>query len=81
MTAPGRKRSIQPRPTDGVRRDEVLPLQVLCRRLGWGSKTARHAQREGLETIEFGRAKFVLGSAVLAFFDKLQREQREGGRK
>ena len=55
--------------------DEVLPLREAARRLGWEQKTIRRAQREGLRTIVFGRFKYVRGSDVHAFFDKLASEQ------
>ena len=51
--------------------DEIMPLRVAGRRLGWEQKTIRHAQREGLRTIAFGRFKYVFGRDVLRFFDKL----------
>ncbi len=58
-----------------IRVDEDMPLREAARRLGWEQKTIRRAQREGLKTIVFGRFKYVRGSDVHAFFDKLAEEQ------
>ena len=51
--------------------DEVLPLREAARRLGFGQKTIRQAQRAGLRTVEFGRMKYVIGQDVLDFFRRL----------
>jgi hypothetical protein len=54
-----------------VRADELLPLPVLCKRLGWGNRTAAQAQRDGLRATRYGHLKYVLGADVLAFFGRL----------
>lgn len=67
--------SERPSPTsDGygsIRADELMPLREAARRLGFGQKTIRAAQRSGLHTIQFGKMKYVVGSDVIAFFEKL----------
>lgn len=65
-----RRPPITPAPTmpRSIRRDEVLPLSEAARRLGWGVKTTRHAEREGLRVVQFGRAKYTTGAAVFDFF-------------
>ena len=50
--------------------DEILPLREVARRLGWGQRTIRSAQRDGLETVPYGKMKYCLGADVLAFFSK-----------
>lgn len=54
-----------------VRADEVLPLRELARRLGWGQRTIRAAQRDGLITLQYGKMKYVRGVDVAACFEKL----------
>ena len=56
------------RPLGSIRADELLPVQVLCERLGWKRKTLSHARRAGLRTVRFGRFNYVTGADVLAFF-------------
>lgn len=62
-----------------VKSDELLPLPVLRKRLGWGNRTAAEAQRAGLRCTPFGHFKYVLGADVLAWFAKLAGEQSNGG--
>lgn len=52
---------------------ELYPLAEATRRLGWGRKTATHAQRKGLRVVQFGRAKYVRGQAILDFFERLEK--------
>ena len=58
-------------PTGSIRADEVLSLAELKRRLGWGEHATRQARAAGLRLIGFGRAKFVLGRDLIAWFDRL----------
>ena len=62
-----------------IRADELLPLPVLRKRLGWGNRTAAEAQRAGLRCTPFGHFKYVLGADVLAWFARLAGEQGNGG--
>lgn len=48
--------------------DEILPLSIVATRLGWGQRTIRRAQRDGLITIPYARMKYCLGADVLDFF-------------
>ena len=68
-----RRNTPPPAPTGAVRRDELLTLAELGRRLGCGEKSLRHAQADGLRTIRppWGRQKLVLGADVLAYFEQL----------
>ncbi len=72
--------SRQERQRDGwgsIHEGEVLPLREAARRLGWGQKTIRAAQRAGLRTIAMGRLKYIVGSDLLKFFG----QQRDGNNK
>jgi len=60
-----------------IRADEVLPFREAARRLGWAAKTRRAAKRAGLRTITFGRAEFILGADLVAFFQAQQRDAAE----
>jgi hypothetical protein len=62
-----------------IRADELVPLPVLRKRLGWGNKTAAQAQRDGLRATRYGHLKYVLGADVLAFFGRLAGDQGNGG--
>ena len=61
-----------------IRADELLPLPVLRKRLGWGNKTAAQAQRDGLRAVRYGHLKYVLGTDVLEWFAKLARDGDPG---
>ncbi|KKN36558.1 hypothetical protein LCGC14_0772270 [marine sediment metagenome] len=54
-----------------IHANEILPLREVARRLGWGQKTIRSAQKAGLRAIEFGRLKYCLGVDVIEWFDSL----------
>ena len=69
MTAPA------PKSRDSISASEVLPLAEVARRLGWGQRTIRRAQREGLRCVAFGKCKYCLGADVLAFFQTLAENQ------
>lgn len=56
---------------------EVYPLAEVARRLGWGQRSIRAAQRRGLRTIPFGKMKYCLGADVLRFFEALGQGAQE----
>jgi len=58
-----------------IQAGEVMTLQELKRRLGWGEHAIRQARKAGLRLIPFGREKFALGADVLAFFKRLADQQ------
>lgn len=58
-----------------ISRDELVTLAELKRRLNWEHYNVRIAKERGLRIIKFGCNKYVLGSDLLAFFEKLEREQ------
>ena len=60
-----------------VHRDEVLPLQELGRRMGWGNEMLATVQRDGLKAVTIGRRKYVTGAAVYAF---VEQQAERGGR-
>ncbi len=61
-----------PKPSYGsISAGEVMPMTEFQRRFGLAYKSMREAQQQGLRTITLGRRKYVLGSDVLAFFEKL----------
>ena len=57
-----------PRPLGSIRADELMPVRILCSRLGWERKTLAHAKRSGLKTTKFGRFDYCAGADVLEFF-------------
>ena len=57
-----------------IRADEVLPLREAARRLGWGQRTIRRAQKEGLRVVKFSTFKYVRGEDLVAFFNRLATE-------
>jgi len=67
-----------PDPAGSIRRDELLPLKTLQRRLGWGEHAIRQARQAGLRLIRFGNGKYCLGSDLLAFFERLAESQSNG---
>ena len=65
--------------TTGVICDgELYTLSEFRRRMDWQEHALRQARKAGLRVIPFGRAKYVLGSDALAFFERLA-EGRKGG--
>jgi hypothetical protein len=62
-------------PAAVIRADELYSLAELRRRLGWAEHAVRQARLAGLRMVVFGRAKYVLGSDVLAFFARLAEQQ------
>lgn len=64
---------------NSIHADELLPLPILKKRLGWGNRSIAQAQRDGLRAVVFGRGKYVLGRDLLAFFDRLGEQQGKGG--
>jgi len=70
-------RAIAPRAISSL---EVYPLAEAARRLGWGRKTLWRAQKGGLRTVVFGRAKYVRGKAILDFFERLEADADGRGR-
>ena len=56
---------------------EVYDIREACRRLRWGRKTLRSAERAGLKTTTWGRIKYARGQAILDFFAEL--EAKQGG--
>ena len=62
-----------------VRAGEVYSLAELRRRLQWKEHAVRMARVAGLRLITFGRAKYVLGSDVLKFFERLANHQAGKG--
>lgn len=59
-----------------VRSGEVYSLAELRRRLQWQEHSVRQARVNGLRLVVFGRAKYVLGEDVLAFFRRLAERQQ-----
>lgn len=75
MTPQARKPS-SPSPTPAVvNRNEVYSLCELRRRLQWQEHAVRQARLAGLRFVIFGRQKFVLGSDVIDFFQRLAEQQ------
>ncbi len=64
-----------PRLLGSVAAGEVMPLREFGRRMGLASRALADAQRHGLRTVLFGRCKFVLGSDVLGWFNRLAAQQ------
>ena len=62
-----------------VRAGEVYSLAELRRRLQWKEHAVRMARVAGLRLVTFGRAKYVLGSDVLKFFERLADQQAGKG--
>jgi len=60
-----------------VAANEVIPLEVLAQRLGWGQRTISRARDAGLRLIPFGRRKYARGVDVLEFFDRLSANEKE----
>jgi hypothetical protein len=56
------------RPLGSVHAGDIMPVKVLCAKLGWQRKTLAHAKASGLQTVRFGRFDYVTGDAVLEFF-------------
>jgi hypothetical protein len=54
---------------------EVYTLREAARRLGWAAKLTCDAQKAGLQTVFFGRSKYVTGQAILDFFRRLAEQQ------
>ena len=52
---------------NGIREDELVPLDALNERLGLGEWAMRSAVQEGLRTHRIGRRKFVLGRDLIAW--------------
>jgi len=61
-----------------VRADELLTLQELKKRLGWGEHAVRQARKAGLRLVRFGSSKYAIGADVLAFFRRLGDQRSEG---
>lgn len=69
-----------PRPAQSpILADAVYSKRVLCTALGWEHRTFRHAVKEGLRIIPFGKQRFILGRDVLSFFDRLAEQQAVEG--
>ncbi len=71
--------SAKPAPKPGygsIHRDEVLPLRVVAHRLGWGQRTIRKAQADGLRTIRYGSMKYCLGADILKWFGELAEQEK-----
>ena len=62
-----------------VRAGEVYSLAELRRRLQWKEHAVRMARVAGLRLVTFGRTKYVLGSDVLRFFERLADQQAGRG--
>jgi len=60
-----------------IRPDELMPVKVLCTRLGWARKSLRKAKAEGLSTIRYGRMDYVMGRDVIAHFQRVAAVQRK----
>jgi hypothetical protein len=61
----------QPGPTSplgSIRGDEIQPLRLFCRNLGFGKKAWDALRHRGFPTITVGKQKLVDGAAALAFF-------------
>lgn len=54
-----------------IHRDEVLPLREAARRMGWGPRTVRLVQRQGLKVATVGRMKYLRGCDLLDWFATL----------
>ncbi len=64
-----------------IHADEIMPVRIAARRLGWNVKSLAHAKREGLQTQRFGRFDYTTGRWVIEFFERLaeQGPSDEGG--
>jgi hypothetical protein len=54
---------------------EVLPVREAARRLGWGAKTTRAAQEDGLRTVLYGRMRYTTGRWIREFIEELAERQ------
>jgi len=75
VTEKARRKRRMPEAVGEVRADSVYTLAEVRKRLQWGHRTAVEAQRQGLETVKFGRLKYVSGAAILRFFATLAGEE------
>ncbi|MBN2294909.1 MAG: hypothetical protein JXM70_20950 [Pirellulales bacterium] len=57
-----------------IHADESLPLREASRRLGWGYRTARKAQRNGLKVVQIGSLKYTRGDWIAEYLDRLAAE-------
>lgn len=62
-----------------VRADELYTFTEAARRLRWKKHSIRQAKRKGLRLARYGSRDYVLGSDLIAFFDRLAREQERAG--
>jgi hypothetical protein len=64
-----------------IQGDELLLFSEAASRLGWCTKSRRFAIRDGLRVVRYGRYQYVLGTDILAFFQKLADQQagQQGG--
>ena len=53
-----------------IRPDELYPLAVLKRRLGWKSGALRTARRDGLKVRRYGNLYYALGEDVIDFLSR-----------
>jgi hypothetical protein len=72
MTQPQRQPRQTARPPGVIEPTGIYTLAEVMKRLNWGQKTARQAQRDGLRTVLYGRVKYVTGEAVVDFFKRLE---------
>ena len=71
-----------PRPAQlPIHADAVYSKRLLCSSLQWEHRTFRHAVKDGLRIIAFGKQRFILGRDVLDFFQRLAEQQatEQGG--
>lgn len=54
-----------------IRADELLPLRVVCKRLGLGSRAWRTLRDSGVPVRTVGKQRFILGDELLSHFRRL----------
>jgi hypothetical protein len=56
-----------------IRRDEILPVRVAARWLGWNRASIVNSQRGGVKTVQLGRFKITTGQAIYEYVEKMMR--------
>lgn len=61
-----------------IRSDELLDLRTFGRRLGLGDRALCDLQKDGLQTVVFGRRKYLIGRWVIEHAERKVRQQTNG---
>lgn len=78
MASAQKRRKPSVDPPGAIDSGVLYTLEEAARRLRWARRACARAQREGLQTIGFGRRKYVLGGEILRFFKQLQEAGDDG---